>query len=89
MKKFLKYFNRPMRYFTLLFLLSCIPLTTVFATPNDSSLAIKSYTLGEPLTIDGILDEPVYINPAVTNFIQKDPDEGKPATEKTGNLDFE
>ena len=72
-----------MRYCILLFLFSCIPFNTVFAAKNDSSLAIRSYRLSEPLVIDGVLNESVYSNPAVTNFIQKDPDEGEPATEKT------
>ncbi|HDL18775.1 MAG TPA: hydrolase [Bacteroidetes bacterium] len=38
----------------------------------------------EKITIDGRLDEPVWKKAAVTDhFIQQDPNEGKPATEKT------
>ena len=36
------------------------------------------------VTVDGRLDDEVWLSaPAATNFIQRDPDEGKPATEQT------
>ncbi len=69
-----------------LFVLTCtilIPFTLFAAAKNDSTLAIKSYHLNEPLLIDGVLNEPLYSNEGVTRFIQHDPDEGKLATEKT------
>ncbi len=53
------------------------------AENNDSTLTVHSYKLKEPLNIDGILDEPLYNNPPITDFTQKDPNEGEPITEAT------
>jgi hypothetical protein len=37
-----------------------------------------------PIVIDGLLDDEVWVRtPATTGFTQRDPDEGKPATERT------
>jgi hypothetical protein len=37
-----------------------------------------------PIRLDGALDEPVWRDaPAATDFVQRDPDEGKPATQRT------
>ena len=45
---------------------------------------LRSIRLAAPLSIDGRLDEPVYADtPSVSDFIQNDPAEGEPATEKT------
>ena len=66
-------------------LIICLLLAVlVFASSkNDSTRTITSYKLTEPLVIDGLLTEPVYKNPPIKDFTQKDPDEGKPATEKS------
>ena len=44
---------------------------------------IRAIRLDEEITLDGQLDEPVYDNLAVTDFIQQVPNEGAPATERT------
>lgn len=50
---------------------------------NDTTQTVTAYRIENPLVVDGILNEPVYQNAPVTRFIQKDPDEGKPASEKS------
>ena len=38
----------------------------------------------DPIDVDGTLDEPIYAaTEAISGFVQQEPDEGKPATEKT------
>ena len=45
---------------------------------------VRAVRLTEPLNIDGVLDETVYETvPAIGGFIQQQPDEGAPATERT------
>jgi len=45
---------------------------------------VRAHRVSEPLRIDGRLEEPVYgSTPAISNFVQQEPDEFKPATEKT------
>ena len=45
---------------------------------------IRAIALTSPIEIDGRLDESVYDSmPAISQFIQNDPQEGAPATEKT------
>ena len=45
---------------------------------------IKIFPSQEPITFDGLLDEPCWKQPPVTSaFRQRDPQEGEPATEKT------
>ncbi|MFM8534662.1 MAG: DUF5916 domain-containing protein [Acidimicrobiia bacterium] len=48
------------------------------------NVTVRAFRLTEPLRIDGRLDEEAYrtIEP-IGNFIQQEPDEGQPATEKT------
>jgi len=47
-------------------------------------VSVRAFRVASPLRIDGRLDEDVYrtIDP-ISGFIQQEPDEGKPATEKT------
>ena len=50
-------------------------------TPVRALTAIRATT---PPRIDGVLDDPVWQRaPAGSAFVQRDPDEGRPATEKT------
>lgn len=72
-----------MNYFYNTFFLLMILSTALFASKNDSTQTITSYRLNEQVIIDGILNESVYSNPAVTTFTQKDPQEGKPISEKS------
>ena len=45
---------------------------------------VRAVRLASPLRIDGKLDEPIYETvPSMSDFIQQDPVEGAPATEKT------
>jgi hypothetical protein len=61
-----------------------LPAIFVIAYPKpDSTKTVRSYKLEMPLILDGKLNEPVYQKTPITDFTQKDPDEGKPATEKS------
>ena len=45
---------------------------------------VSAYNLKDiKINLDGKLDEPIWKNPPVANFTQKDPNEGKPSTEQT------
>jgi hypothetical protein len=56
----------------------------VFAQPGTPAPTVKAYRVAQPLRIDGRLDEEIYKStPAITDFVQQEPDEFKPATEKT------
>ena len=47
-------------------------------------VTVRAVRLTEPLTIDGRLDDEVYRTvPAISDFIQQEPNEGVPASEKT------
>ncbi len=47
-------------------------------------ITVRATRLDEPLVLDGKLDDPVYSRvKSVTGFVQQEPDEGKPETEKT------
>jgi hypothetical protein len=48
------------------------------------NVTVRAVRLDAPLTIDGRLDEGVYASiPPIADFIQQEPKEGQPATEKT------
>lgn len=68
--------------YAIFFFLITILFTNALAK-NDSTETITAYRLQTPLVVDGILNESVYQNVPVSRFIQKDPDEGKPASEKS------
>src|SRR6266446_2174867 len=57
----------------------------VIARSADGSRAtLRAVRLTSPLKIDGKLDEEVYATvPSISDFIQQEPQEGAPATEKT------
>jgi hypothetical protein len=60
-----------------------IPPATVSRT-DDGGITVRAVRVNEPLRIDGRLDEEVYGRvPAISDFIQQEPREGAPATEKT------
>ena len=47
-------------------------------------VTLRAFRLSEPLTVDGVLDDPVYEQvPAAGGFSQQEPDEGAPASEST------
>ncbi len=50
----------------------------------DGRVTMRAHRLPEGLVIDGRLDDPIYERiPAVSDFIQQEPLEGEPATERT------
>jgi hypothetical protein len=56
----------------------------VVARDENGRVTMRAVRLEEPLTIDGRLDEAVYLRiPPVSDFIQQEPHEGEPATEQT------
>ena len=72
-----------MKYFYFLFMLLLIQPITFASSKNDSTQSVQAYRLSQPILIDGELNESVYTNPGVTQFIQKDPHEGKSISEKS------
>ena len=61
------------------------PVAPAVITRDDSGRAtIRAVRVTTPLRIDGALDEPLYSSvPPISDFIQQEPREGEPATEKT------
>ncbi len=52
--------------------------------PDDyRNRVINAVRLSSPIHIDGLLEESLYQTQKYTNFIQSDPDNGKPASERT------
>jgi hypothetical protein len=56
--------------------------THLKAIPENQT-KVQAYRAINKIKIDGELNENVWENPATDNFIQKDPNEGELATEKT------
>ena len=61
------------------------PIPPAVITRDEASgVTIRAVRTATPLTIDGRLDEEIYSQvEAISGFIQNDPDEGAPATERT------
>ncbi len=60
-----------------------VPPETITRTA-EGAVSIRAVRIPEGLTLDGRLDEPYYREiPSISGFIQTDPVEGAPATEKT------
>ena len=56
----------------------------VIARDAAGRATVRAVRIAEPIRVDGRLDEAVYASvPALSDFIQTDPDHGAPATEKT------
>ena len=56
----------------------------VISRDMQGRVTVRAVRLPEGLVIDGYLDEPAYARvPALTGFIQQEPNEGEAATEKT------
>ena len=50
----------------------------------DGRVTLRAFRLSEPLTVDGVLDDPVYDQvPAAAGFTQQEPNDGAPASEST------
>ena len=60
------------------------PPPSVIARDSSGRVTVRAVRLTTPLSVDGQLDERVYIDTlSISDFIQNDPAEGEPATEKT------
>src|SRR5437667_9218520 len=56
----------------------------VVARDAEGRVTIRAVRLTEPLVIDGLLKDPIYSQvPAIGDFVQQEPHEGEPATERT------
>ena len=56
----------------------------VLARDSDGSVTIRAVRLNEPIVLDGRLDDPIYRDVVpIDEFIQQEPREGQPATERT------
>ena len=55
----------------------------VIARDAEGRTTIRAVRVSGPMQIDGALDEPLYDVPAMTDFVQVEPQQGEPATEKT------
>ena len=56
----------------------------VIARDAEGRATVRAVRLTTGLRLDGVLDEPVYdLVPAIDDFIQQEPDEGAPASERT------
>ncbi len=73
MKKFLPLF------LSFLFL-SATPVSSI---KKPSEKTVIAYYIKEKMTIDGILNEPLYFNIPASDFTQLEPNEGEPATQRT------
>ena len=68
-------------YLNCIFILCAI---SVLANQKDNSPPpIESYKLDQPLIVDGFLNESLYQQIPISNFVKKEPVEGGPASEKT------
>ena len=56
----------------------------VVARDAEGRVTVRAIRLTEPLVIDGLLRDPIYSQvPAIGDFVQQEPHEGEPATERT------
>jgi hypothetical protein len=61
------------------------PIAPAVISRDESGRAtIRAVRVTTPIRLDGLLDEPLYTSvPPISDFIQQEPEEGAPATEKT------
>ena len=63
---------------------ACVASNVFAQSAPKPAPTVRAYRVSQPMRIDGKLDEPVYAStPPITGFVQQEPDEFKPATEKT------
>jgi hypothetical protein len=56
----------------------------VYARDSDGRITVRATRIETPLRLDGVLDDAAYREvPSFDNFIQQEPNEGQPATERT------
>jgi len=69
---------------TILLLSATLSLAGTADTVSTAKLKVDAVRLAEPITVDGILAEPVWQNGSgVSQFTQRDPNEGASPTQKT------
>ncbi len=73
------------RFFTVLYVCCSLPSILFGAPPQDSQRKVaRAIRVEESPVLDGNLDEAIWQRvPAISEFLQRDPQEGEPATEKT------
>lgn len=60
-----------------------VPLAIV-SRDGEGHVVVRATRVNEPLVLDGRLDDAVYARvPSIGDFVQQEPSEGAPATEKT------
>ncbi|MCP5061534.1 MAG: carbohydrate binding family 9 domain-containing protein [Ignavibacteriae bacterium] len=64
-------------------LLVLIYTSILFSQKVPDNPKVTAYRTTEKITLDAIINEEVWNNPPVTDLIQREPDEGKPATQKS------
>lgn len=72
-----------MKKYYIVLIMALFYVSAFASSKADSTKVVTCYKLSEPLILDGILTESVYLKAPITDFTQKDPNEGKPATEKS------
>jgi hypothetical protein len=56
----------------------------VVSRDSEGRVSARAVRLTEALVIDGLLRDPIYSQvPAISDFVQQEPNEGEPATERT------
>ena len=55
----------------------------VVSRDTAGHVTVRAVRVASGLRIDGRLDESAYESPSVSDFLQQEPNEGRPATEKT------
>ena len=52
--------------------------------PAQTKITVQAVRLTDPVIIDGTLEESIWQTaPAISGFLQRDPNEGEPASQKT------
>jgi len=60
------------------------PPPAVVTRSDDGQATVRATRIAEPIVLDGRLDEPLYTSlRAIDGFLQQEPEEGQPVTEKT------
>jgi hypothetical protein len=68
--------------FTLL--VALVPILSAPASAADPAKTLQAIPISEPIVLDGRLDEPAWARaPIGTDFVQREPDTGQPASERT------
>ena len=63
---------------------SAAPQDQVYVRDTDGRITVRATTLDAPLRVDGQLDDEAYRTvPSIDAFIQQEPNEGEPASERT------